>query len=144
MSAASQHNAVAGGRKETRKGAKNDKRKKRASRKIGRTRDARRVPDETRGPPGPGRGSRKRPKKESPELSCAPKRERKKERKKGRKKERKQRKHEKRKVGRELDELHTVGTASPRRRKAKKPQKNKKLSQRQRRCRGPQSLLAFG
>ena len=119
-------------RKETRKGAKNDKRKKRATtRRRGEleTHDA--SPLQTRGPPGPGRGSRKRPKKESPELSCAPKRG-KKERKKGRKKERKQRKHEKRKVGRELDELHTVGTASPRRRKAKKPQKNKKLSQRQR------------
>ena len=60
-------------RKETRKGAKNDKRKKRATtrRRAGKsgeleTHDA--SPTQTRGPPGPGRGSRKRPKKESPEL----------------------------------------------------------------------------
>ena len=75
-------------RKETRKGAKNDKRKKRATtRRRGEleTHDA--SPPQTRGPPGPGRGSRKRPKKESPELSCAPKRERKNERKEERKKE---------------------------------------------------------
>ena len=78
-------------RKETRKGAKNDEKKKRATtRRRGELETHDTSPTQTRGPPGPGRGSRERPKKESPELSCAPKTERKKERKKGRKKERKQ------------------------------------------------------
>ena len=122
-------------RKETRKGAKNDKRKKRATtRRRGEleTHDA--SPPQTRGPPGPGRGSRKRPKKESPELSCAPKRERKKERTKERKKERKKAKETRKKKSWARVGHHQGG----------EKQKSRRRTRSFPRGRGPQSLLAFG
>ena len=151
MSAASQHDLAAGGAQKKGRGTEGKKqekapkttRRKREQRPAG----AQENRENSRRTTRPRRkrevrlarvAALEKDRKRKAQSSAAPprERERKKERKKGRKKERKkarkQRKHEKRKVGRELDELHTVGTASPRRRKAKKPQKNKKLSQRQR------------
>ena len=139
MSAASQHDAAAGGAQKKGRGTEGKKQEKAPKTTRGkreqRPAGAQENRENSRRTTRPRRkrevclarvAALEKDRKRKAQSSAAPprERERKKERKKGRKKERKkarkQRKHEKRKVGRELDELHTVGTASPRRRKAKK------------------------